>query len=197
VVPAFSPAGKITLPVVRLHLDIAYPHGRKERGDMTVVFDPQNHHYFWRYTPLNWPGDSNSFLDDLKSGREAAFSEEASLVDFVFSNDFFVKVYTQQADSLDAAERASIEEIQKNLAVFDAGYHTDYTPVDLRKAISAEFRCAPLHANCQDDLNAIASVSKQGSKWRLILHNRWDQEVILDADFNLVSTKQVTPPSKH
>jgi hypothetical protein len=38
VVPAFDSSGAITLPAARLKLDIAYPHGKKERCELTVVY---------------------------------------------------------------------------------------------------------------------------------------------------------------
>ncbi len=40
-VPAFSTTGATTLPAVHLHLDISYPAGKKERGDLVVVYDPE------------------------------------------------------------------------------------------------------------------------------------------------------------
>jgi len=42
----------------------------------------------------------------------------------------------------------------------------------------------------------IASISKQGSNWRLVLRNRWDEEVILDQNCSLVSVKQLTQPKE-
>ena len=38
VVPAFDSSGAITLPAARLKVDIAYPHGKKERCELTVVY---------------------------------------------------------------------------------------------------------------------------------------------------------------
>jgi hypothetical protein len=43
---------------------------------------------------------------------------------------------------------------------------------------------------------AIASIGKQGSNWRLVLRSRWDEEVILDQNFNLVSVQQLTQPKQ-
>jgi hypothetical protein len=64
------------------------------------------------------------------------------------------------------------------------------------KPIPSEFHCEPLHQECQDYNNTIASISKQGSKWRLVLRNRFDEEVIIDQNFNVVSVTQLTSPKK-
>lgn len=45
VVPAFDSSGVITLPAARLKVDVTYPHGKKERFELTVVYDPHAGHY--------------------------------------------------------------------------------------------------------------------------------------------------------
>jgi hypothetical protein len=84
---------------------------------------------------------------------------------------------------------ASLNEIQQGLATLEGGYHMDYKLVP-------DFWCAPLVAWCGNDRNTIASIGKQGSNWRLVLRNRWDEEVILDQNFNLVSAQQLTQPKQ-
>ncbi len=113
----------------------------------------------------------------------------------------FVKVYSERADSLNAAERASIDAIRKGLAVFEKnGYHTDYHQVvEVSKAVPREFSCAPygspeFKGMCPTQPQSINSISQQDGIWRLVLRARWDQEVILDSKFNLVSTRRLTPP---
>jgi hypothetical protein len=62
------------------------------------------------------------------------------------------------------------------------------------KPIPSAFRCEPLRPVCQNNQNTIASISKQGSNWQVVLRSRWDEEVILDQNFNLVSVNQLTQP---
>jgi len=194
-VPGFSPSGSTTMPAVHIQLDISYPHGKKEIGDLTVVYDGQSGHYLWRYTAIPSHAATASFFDDIKSGREAIYADADGLVDLVFPQALFVKVYTQRAASLDEAVSEAINEIQQGLAAFEvASYHLDYRPIDLRKAITDDFRCAPLHANCQDNLNTIAAVGKEGSNWRLTLRNRFDLGVLMNQSFVLLSAQQLTQP---
>jgi hypothetical protein len=198
-ISAFSPSGEVTLPVTRLQLDLLYPHGKKERGDLVVVYDPPTGHYFWRYTPLNGPTDTNSFLAQLESGAERAYAAPAALFDFAMYGVLYEKEHPEKADSLEAAERASIAEIERELPVFEgAGYHTDAKSLPVLNAIDPDFFCAPLprSAICQSNGNHIVSISREGDNWRFVFRNRFDVEVILDPKFNFVSTRRLTEPPK-
>jgi hypothetical protein len=196
---AFSPSGEVTLPVVRVQLDIVYPRGKKERGDLVVVYDPQSGRYFWRYNPLNGPADTTSFLDALEAGAEAAYAGPDALVDFNMSSSLYEKEHRDKVDSMEAAERASIVEIERGLPGFEgAGYHTDAKALPILNAIDPDFFCAPLprSAICRSKGNHIVSISQEGDNWRFVFRNRWDQEMILDSKFNLVSTRRLTEAAK-
>ena len=190
---AFNAGGEITLPTSRLQLDITYPGGRNERGDLLFVYDPQTGHYLWRYNPFHTSGETLSFLSGFNSGGEAVYADPAALVDFLMTQ-FYVTAHTNQADSLDAAERAAIDEIQKGLPIFEKrGYHTDQKSVPIFGAIGRQFRCPPVSPVC-NDLDQIVSINRPANNWRLVLRNRFDVEVILDEKFNLVSARRLTEP---
>jgi hypothetical protein len=212
VVPAFDSSGAITLPAARLKVDVAYPHGKQDRNELTVVYDPKTGHYLWHvaaHNPNN-PDDAGVYLKGIKKQRTVAFADPAGLVDFIFAGTIFVKAWQGRADNLDAAVSASTKEIQQGLAVAEGlGYHRDYkfTPVfgpvmgfDAKippdvKPFPDGFTCGPiLSAFCPTDNDTIASISRQGSNWRLVLSNRFDVEVILDQNFDLVSVQQLTQP---
>ncbi len=44
---------------------------------------------------------------------------------------------------------------------------------------------------CQFQAKRIVSISRDGENWWLVVENRWEQEIILDSKFNLVSTKRL------
>ena len=73
---------------------------------------------------------------------------------------------------------------------FDAKVPSGYEP------ISREFMCEPFNAFCPSSGNTIASISKQGNNIRLVLRNRFDVEVIVDQNLDLVSAKQITQPAQ-
>jgi hypothetical protein len=49
-------------------------------------------------------------------------------------------------------------------------------------------------ANCGFDIKRIVSIGRDGDNWRLVIRNRWDQEVILDSQFKFVSTRRLPSP---
>jgi len=214
VVPAFDSSGAITLPAARLKVDIAYPNGKKQRCELTVVYDPKTGHYLWHnaepYT--NMPDDTGFRLKMIKAQRVVAFADPAGLIDFGFGDGLFVKAWRGHADSLDAAVSASTNEIQQGLATFEGvGFQRDYQLVPVFGPVMGfnakippgvqpfppGFTCIPNRsAFCPTDNNTIASVSKQGTNWRLVLRNRFDLEVIIVQNFDLVSLQQLTQPKQ-
>ncbi len=210
-VPAFDSSGAVTLPAARLKVDVAYPHGKKERFELTVLYDPQTGHYLWHRTEPNPNNqdDTGLYLKVIQAHGAATFVDSAGLIDFIFGSGLAVKAWRGHANDLDAAVAASTNEIRQGLPSFErASYHRDYKFVPVfglvrgftaklppgYKPIPPEFVCERNNAFCPTDNNTIASVSKQGNNWRLVLRNRWDEEVILDQNFDLVSVQQLTQP---
>jgi hypothetical protein len=184
---------------------MAYPQGKKERRDLSVVYDRRTGYYLWQLATSPASVDAGSFLEAVNSSRKVIYADADGLVDFVFRRELWVKAYRSRVDSLEAAERVALKEIEQGLASLERGYLPttgpasppwpwDYKRIDLRNTITVDFTCFPIRADCKDALNRIASVEKQGSNWRLVLRNRWDQEVILDSHFTLVSAQRLSPP---
>jgi hypothetical protein len=208
-VPAFDSAGAITLPVAHMEIDVAFPRGKKDLRELTVVFDPKTGYYLWHCTPpsLDKSKRTRLRLGFLKQQGTVAFVDSTGLVDFELGSGLFAKVYRRRADSLDAAVSASINEIQQGLTTYESiGFHRDYKlipvfgPVRGFKVppgyvpISRDFRCEPDRAACPDSVSTIASITKQGNNWRLVLRNRFDVEAIVDSNLDLVSARHLTQP---
>lgn len=217
VVPAFSSAGPITLLVSRQLIDIGYPNGKSERGDLLVVYDPQGGHHFWQYSAVHSPNEVGVSLSQLKSGGSAVYIAPDRLVEF--TGAITVIEHTNNSTSLGNAESASIDEIQrsfpqaryrmmglKTVPLNDAptlvglkGANTDTKALPTFSPIPLEFWCVPYGGPGQGPCphgTLIVSISKQGDNWRLVLRNRWDVEVILDPSYNAVSSKQLTATPK-
>ena len=210
VVPAFDSSGAITLPAASLILNILYPNGKKERCELTVVYDPKTGHYLWHHLVRDNPDYAGVFIMGMKAQGHAAYADPAALVDVGFPSGPFIKAWQGHANSVDAAVSASLNEIQQGLATFEGGYHMEYKLVPVGgpvvgfdskvppgfKPIPSEFWCEPLQSWCGNERHKITSISKQGSNWRLVLRNNWDEEVILDQNFNLVSVQELTQPKQ-
>jgi hypothetical protein len=210
-IPAFASSGTVSLPAARLKVDIDYPHGKKDRRELTVVYDPTTGYYLWNVTNSNpnRPDDVGVRLTIMKAQGTVEFVDATGLVQFDFGDGLFVKTWRGRAASLDAAVSAATNEIRQDLATFEGvGFHRDYKFVPIfgpmrgfdakippgYRPIPREFRCEAFNAFCPSDNNRIVSVSKQGNNWRLVLRNRFDVEVILDQNFDLVSAQQLTQP---
>jgi hypothetical protein len=200
VVPAFSASGAIKLPATHFELEITHPNAFTERGDLTVVYDPQNRFYLWRYMNL-LPPYIVSHIYGLRDSDGDIYADAAGLVGFfAYPTVLEVKVSTLRADSFDAAARASAGEAQRELSVLQPGYFERGTgehlkAVDVDSALAGGFRCLQyMDSTCRYQPTTIPSVEKQGTSWRLVLRNRWDQEIILDSKFNFVSTQRLPSP---
>ena len=198
---AFSPSGDVTLPIIRLQIEIHHSSGKNEPGDLTVIYDPTNGHYFWRFLRAQHPGDTTSFSSALESGIVAVYASPAGLLDFGVGGAVFAEAHNGRADSLDGAESAAIAEIGRRLPEFEKnGYDTSAkSGVPVALAIGMDFACPPVgdpqfSQMCGFGAKSIPSVSRVGDSWRLVVRNRWDQEVILDSNFKFVSTKRLSEP---
>jgi hypothetical protein len=202
VIQAFSPSGEVTLPAIRVQLEIHHASGKSDRGDLAVVHDPENGHYFWLYTRAKYAGDTTSWLSLLKSKSvgAAVYAASSGLAFFNMSGDLFAQERHVSAPTLEGAESASIEEIRRGLAVFEGnGYDPGLTWVHVGRAIGKEFACAPEIASdyCGFGVRKFVSITREGDNWQLVVRNRWDQEIILDSKFGLVGTRRVPDPPKY
>ena len=139
---------------------------------MVIVYDPQTGHYFWLCSASRYAGDSFSFLEELESGMESVNAGPAGLLDADMPSDLFVQEHSERADSLEAAEDASIGELRRGLPVFAGhGYDIGSKDVPLFRAIGIEFACAPFG---KSRLQANVPVSGQEdrldqSRWRKLV----------------------------
>lgn len=201
-VAAFTSSGEISLPAAHLQLDLTYPDGKTACRDVSLVYDPRNQYYLWWLAEADAPAYTDRFLKDLEFHK--VYADAGGIVDFVSRGAVLgITERRSRAPSLNAADRAAIDEIGQHLAGLERGYLPP-TPgsqqpspwnsrvINLGPSISAEFSCGfPPRGNCEPGLDTIVSIGRQGHNWRLVLRNHWDQEVVLGAGFQLVSSGRV------
>jgi hypothetical protein len=189
----------VVLPAIHLRLELNPPTRSEHLIDVVVVYDPQSGRYFWVYTPVTDAADNGSYLNDLQNGTEGVYVGSTALVNFIsLGPNFEIQEHGRRADSLDAAERAAIDEIRKQLPKLTDSYETGFKVVNVSRDVGSGFACEPYppRANCGFGVKRIVSVSREGDDWRLVIRNRWDQEIILDSQFKLVSTRRLPNPEK-
>jgi hypothetical protein len=194
---AFSPSGTVSLPVVRVSLDIRHSDGGRERGVLIVVFDPDSSHYFWRYNESYGASAGGSFLDELERGREAVYVNEKAITDFYAPSALYVQAHSEKAVSLGAAERLSIEQFGRLIPVIErGGSYVEDKEIKLWGILGIDFSCPPygdpqFSPTCGFGAKKISSITKEGEQWRVVLRNRWDQLLVLDAAFKIVSSQRL------
>jgi hypothetical protein len=196
---AFSSLGEVVLPAIHLRLELNPPTRSEHVLDVVVVYDPQSGHYFWVYTPVTNAADNGSYLNDLQNGTEGVYVGSTALVNFIsLGANFEIQEHGKRADNLDAAEHAAIEEISRQMPKPTDSYETGFNVVNISRDIGSDFACEPYppRANCGFAVKGIVSVSRNGDNWRLVIRNRWDQEIVLDSQFKLVSTRRLPSPEK-
>lgn len=200
VVPAFSASGEITLPAAHLQLEFAYANGRKERRELLVVHDAREGHYLWDLEIFPSPSKLGRFATSLKNRHSMIYAGAAGIFEILPGERLHVRAYKDRADNLAAAVGAAIGEIQHGLPKLapgvpaTSGWPWEYEAIEL--ALDTEFTCLAMTSYCPDRVpTTITSFGTEANNnLRIVMHNRFDVEVIVDQSLNLVSTRRLTEP---
>jgi hypothetical protein len=194
VVNAFTSYGFRAVDAAVVIVDITSIGGGHERGQLTTVFDKENGHYFWRITIPFSQDEEASVLSSLGAGVSAVYASPESLVYF---NGFWVQEHREKAFNLSNAEDAAVDAIRRNLVGLAAkAYDTGLKQIEFHDgAVNDGFSCPELatSAICRT-VTRFISINKTENKWRLVMRNRWDMEVILDTNFDVIGSRQLTSP---
>jgi hypothetical protein len=194
-VRATTSYGEPLLPLVRVQLEIRGGKAKNSVGDLVVVYDPQTGHYFWRYRPVHTTDLAESFVSSIMAGTFAIYSGLNGIVEFQNLGALFVQEHTESANSLEAAQAASIDALQRGLPAFAGnGYDQGLKEVVYLRPTDSAFSCpdtADPNSYCKRIDATVASLARVGENWRVVMRGSWDQEVILDPKFNVVSMRRL------
>ena len=170
--------------------------GNPERGDLTVIREATSGYFLWRYAQYSGTDHSSSFIDEFRRKASALWVESDGIVEFHMPSSIYVKKHTGRASSLDAAVQASIEEIRHGLAIFESnGFSTNALELKIQE-LDSDFACIPDNSFCGGGKSKIIALSKDGDKWKLVLRNRYDVELVFDSTFHWVSTRNLSDQVK-
>lgn len=200
---AFCPSGLTALPALRFQLDLSYVSGKQERRDLVLIYDPKYGHYLWHIAEAP-PGPYTArFHEILKFHR--LWADAAGLFDFASGTYLWLMVRTSKADSIEAAQRAAIDEIKQRLpevakhgyAPTPGGTKWPWDTEQIFLQTSPAFGCGfPLRDNCAPGPDEILSINKRGNEWRILRRNHWDEEIVLDRQFKPIEENRVSPARK-
>lgn len=189
-IKGFSESGEVALSVGRMLLTFRYPSGKAGRGDLTVIYDSVSGYYMWSFVPHGSIGDSGSLLQSLETRSSTVWIGSDGMVAFWMLSQINFKKWHDRASNLDDAERASMEELQRELRTTESGGGVRHELVV--GEWDREFSCPPTSPVCQYGNTKIISVSRRSGDWHLRLKNRFEVELVFDKDFKWVSTKNLT-----
>jgi hypothetical protein len=120
---------------------------------------------------------------------------------FFLPGELDIQRGTSRAASLDAASAEVIATIGRRVSAGNDRLSDEAAEVPLYRAIGKPFACSDpgeqgFSPNCSFHAEKISSITREGDKWRLVIENRWAQEVILDSKFALVSTQRIETPAQ-
>ena len=194
-VTAFSPMGGLTLPAASFQVIIEGSTAKINRGNISVVFDPQTGFYFWRFYNVNSASDTRSVLDSFAHDA-AIYVSPAGITEFEFPGDLWGLTRTQKASDLASAEKAVIAEFRTGLSSATP-YDSGFKAIEVFRQIGSRWACSQpdegvFYSNCGFGAKKIVSVGNEDGPWQIIARNRWDQEIILDSHLNFVSTSRAS-----
>ena len=151
--------------------------------------------YFWRFNPVDSASDLRTALDSYAAGLDAMYISPAGMVEFSFPGDLLSVTRTKRAEGLTLAEAGAIDEILGTLSS-SAPYSPGHQVVDVANQIGARWACPQAdeevyYSNCPFRPKEFVSINNVDNQWRIVVRNRWDQQIVLDSDFKFVSTNRV------
>ena len=198
---ASSPSGVVSLQLRNFSVNATYPKYGTEPGGVSVAYDPASRFYTWYFADDD-PRDPPSYespgalfrqlIRQLQDRRLVAYVLPDKMVTLeLWLPRIHVKEWPNKAESLEDAVKKSMEEIRQRLLQCGGGRWPGY---DLEKHTQLpdfgfNFYGPPLSPI--DMPTTIARVSFEKGQWRIVLENQWRQEVVLDKNYSMLTTKRL------
>ena len=184
-----------------VHITFTVSSGRRINGELLIALDIDSHQFWWI---LRNDGDTEPTLAaaDWFVSHSGIFIDRAKVV--VFWNPWPGQIFVLErrgllANNLDDAQQQALAAIQQHPDEFGPGgtrfglLRAEISLPQLR--IPSEFWREKYQSAPVMERTKIVSVSKEGSQWRLVLRDHWDQEVILDDTYKFVDTRRLPDSS--
>jgi hypothetical protein len=184
-----------------VHLRITVPDGNQLNCELLIIYDTVSKVFWWT---LSQTGGARLSLDSARwfGTHSAIYATENKVVAFWGPSPGSLYVVERKgltAYSADEAQATIIQYIQVHavdIAERRAWLGLGGTEVLLGGSrIPLSFWLAPLQVAAVQRTTKIVSVVRDGLKWRLILRDQWDQEVVLDDSYHFVSTRRLDMPA--
>jgi hypothetical protein len=180
-----------------VHLKTPLPDGTVHNGVLVIARDTASGRFWWMLAKSgNAPPERLSTADWAASHAAIYVAENTIVMFWTIAPGQLSTVERpgQAAGSLDEAQQLAVAAIQRRAAEYERGkmWAWDGTTVKLpRSLIPFEFWHPPFQPNMPRGATKVVSVSKDGKNWKLVLRDQWDQELILDESYGVVSSRRL------
>lgn len=162
--------------------------GRSLEPDVRIIFDTLTHQYWWNSAMAPIPRTAAERAEDVDwfSSHAAVFSTSDSLVVFWDQSPGQLLVLERRglaAATIDDAESQIMQRIRTGSArdpIIEVPLHL---PLD--------FWIPPNSAATRMRTTTVTDVKRDGERWKIVLKDRWEQELVLDDSYNLVDTHRL------
>lgn len=181
--------GQLSIPVREVHFEMTFPDQAKGNGEIVVLFDPASRLYWWKFEGLLGARTSWDMIERYKTATAAAIVEDR-IVAFSPSGlglEMMVIERTDKALTLDDAQSKVLQIIKKTYKQLDGdGQITKRISLS---QLPGELFWAPFSA--VHTPFRVLNAEQLGENWKIVLESRWRQELILDKNYNFVSTRKI------
>ena len=193
---AMADTGTLQTPVMfrELRVKVELPSGRAFRDGILIIAHDQATKRFWWTFGSGGPPPYRMDQAEWFASHCAVYETEDSMIVFeVVSAQLNVKEHRGLlARDLDEAQQKAMEEIGAQTNFEKQGYFgPPGKTTKLPPQIPLKFYEAELVPYFRDYRVQVLSARRAGNGWRLVLRCEWDQEVILDENFAIVSTRRL------
>jgi len=189
---AYSTTGKVKIELRDLRVEMTGPQSKPAPYTIFLLFEPQSGAFSWSISLGNSATDVSEQTNWFKSYR-AAFLKDDRLVTFTASMQVLrIQDFQGHASSMNEAEQKALSSAA---ALNDPPGNAEFAQLfhDVTLAgLSLDFECEPGNEICGPDPKVIdVQWDRVEQHWIVTLQARWTEEITLDADYNVVSMKEV------
>lgn len=202
VIEAAYPRGPISLQLRNFSVHLTYPKYGPEDGGISVLYDPASMYYAWIYAPDQGPDDPerSSTPGALFKKYESKQLAVAIRSDGMFTFDqhpreIRIKEWRGKAEGMGDASKKSIEEVRLRLPGSGGGPWPGLEEghlVKLPASLGNEFYFPPMTP--VEMWTTINRISYEDNHWIIVIENQWRQELVLDDNYSILSTKKLNEP---
>ena len=166
---------------------VSPPEGRRY-GRLLILFSAPGHRYWWSLVPHANERSSRSLSDDLGVYRAAFVATGRFVVFGAPYGGLSVSESGGVADDVDEAESKTLDAINANVTSALNGSTLMFKSIKLPLPRSFYFD-SPMSSMFRE--TKILKVVHDGDRWRLTLQCQWKEEIVLDANYDVVETERV------